>query len=101
MPFAPPNLLILLETLGSNPTLSARFQITNEYAGLVIWLLFLTDSVTIFDRFRLLKIVKSLDSQYLDSGEFHGKSHRNAVHPHHHYTGRSPTASPFTYPRVA
>jgi hypothetical protein len=35
--------------------------------------------VTIFERFLLLKIVKSLDSQYWTSGEFHGKPHRHAV----------------------
>jgi hypothetical protein len=40
------------------------------------------DVVTIFERFLLLKIVKSLDSQYWTSREFHGKPHRNALHPH-------------------
>ena len=44
MPFAPPNLLISLESLGSNPTLSAILLITNEYAGSVSLLLFLTGS---------------------------------------------------------
>jgi hypothetical protein len=33
MPFAPPNLLILLESLGSNPTLSAMLFKINELLG--------------------------------------------------------------------
>jgi len=34
VPFAPPNLLILLETLGSNPTLSASSFAFNELSAI-------------------------------------------------------------------